>query len=243
MSKHTTGEMAKQCNVSVRTVQFYDTKGLLIPSDLTEGGRRLYTDDDLTKLRIICTLKSIGMSLDSIKRVMESELSDKILALLLDEHEKQLSAEIDERQKQLEVIAVIRKSIHNKSTTPANTILDIEHIMKKKNKSRNTGKLALVYIGVAIATVVQVALILWLVQTQLWWGLGVYVVFFISGITMSAFQLKGATFICPNCDAVFGVRFAFFTTGSHKVRWTKCPECGEKNWCVFQKQKPSGEVA
>ena len=34
MSKYTTGEMAKLCNVTVRAVQFYDTKGLLIPSDL-----------------------------------------------------------------------------------------------------------------------------------------------------------------------------------------------------------------
>ena len=49
MSKYTTGEMAKLCNVTVRTVQFYDTKGLLIPSDLTEGGRRLYLRHRLAK--------------------------------------------------------------------------------------------------------------------------------------------------------------------------------------------------
>ena len=30
MSNYTTGEMAKLCNVSVRTVQFYDTKGILL---------------------------------------------------------------------------------------------------------------------------------------------------------------------------------------------------------------------
>ena len=47
MSKYTTGELAKLCGVSVRTVQFYDTKGLLPPSELSEGGRRLYSDDDL----------------------------------------------------------------------------------------------------------------------------------------------------------------------------------------------------
>ncbi|MCL2679731.1 MAG: MerR family transcriptional regulator, partial [Dehalococcoidia bacterium] len=57
MSNYTTGEMAKLCNVSVRTVQFYDTKGILHPSDLTEGGRRIYNDDDLRKFQLICTLK------------------------------------------------------------------------------------------------------------------------------------------------------------------------------------------
>jgi len=242
MSKHTTGEMAKLCNVSVRTVQFYDTKGLLIPSDLSEGGRRLYTDDDLTKLRIICTLKAIGLSLDSIKSVVESELSDKILTLLLDEHDKLLFAEIDERQKQLEMIAVIREGILSKAETPANIILDIEHVMKTKNKSRNTRKLALVYIGVAVAVAVQIALITWLAKAQLWWGLGLFAVWFISGIAISAYNIKDSVFICPNCDTVFKVRRVFFTTGSHKVRWAKCPECGEKNWCVLRKQSQITEV-
>ena len=45
MSKYTTGEIAKLCGVSVRTVQYYDTRGILAPSELTEGGRRLYSED------------------------------------------------------------------------------------------------------------------------------------------------------------------------------------------------------
>ena len=49
MSEYTTGELAKLCDVSVRTVQFYDVKDLLKPAELTEGGRRLYTDDDLKR--------------------------------------------------------------------------------------------------------------------------------------------------------------------------------------------------
>jgi len=131
MSNYTTGEMAKLCNVSVRTVQFYDQKGVLHPSYESEGGRRIYNDNDLTKLRIICTLKSIGLSLDSIKSIMESELSEKILTLLLDEQARTLSNEIDERQKQLEMITVIKESITGEANIPANTILDVEHIMEK----------------------------------------------------------------------------------------------------------------
>lgn len=38
MSKYTTGEIAKLCGVSVRTVQYYDTRNILTPSELTEGG-------------------------------------------------------------------------------------------------------------------------------------------------------------------------------------------------------------
>ena len=41
MSKYTTGEIAKLCGVSVRTVQYYDSRNILVPSALSEGGRRL----------------------------------------------------------------------------------------------------------------------------------------------------------------------------------------------------------
>ena len=58
MSKYTTGEMAKLCGVSVRTVQYYDSRNLLVPSELSEGGRRLYSEDDLRKLKVICFLRN-----------------------------------------------------------------------------------------------------------------------------------------------------------------------------------------
>lgn len=54
MSQYTTGEIAKLCGVTVRTVQYYDARGILIPSALSEGGRRLYSEDDLKRLKVIC---------------------------------------------------------------------------------------------------------------------------------------------------------------------------------------------
>jgi len=239
MSNYTTGEMAKLCNVSVRTVQFYDHKGVLHPSSETEGGRRIYSDDDLTKLRLICTLKSIGLSLDSIKGIMQSEMSGKILTILLDEQEKSLSSEIAERQKQLEMIAVIKESNANKTIVPANTILDIEHIMKKKNNNRNMGKLLLTYAFVAVTASLGLAFIVWLIMSQIWWGLGLYFGCAIFGIVVSLLALKNIECICPNCDVVTKPPLgkAFFTTGNMKVRWMKCPDCGEKNWCIMRKQQ------
>ena len=47
---YTTGEVAKLCSVSVRTVQYYDDRGILIPSQLSEGGRRLYTEEDVKRI-------------------------------------------------------------------------------------------------------------------------------------------------------------------------------------------------
>ncbi len=235
MSKYTTGELAKLCNVSVRTVQFYDIKGLLPPTELSEGGRRLYNDDDLRKFQLICTLKAIGLSLSSIKNVLESELSGKILTILLDEQAKILAGEIDERQKQLEMITIIRDSIHGKAIIPVNIINDIEDIIKKKDKIRNKKMLAMIYVVVGIAAVSGFSFMLWLVASRIWWGLAVYISTAIIGLSIS---VKDNVFICPQCGSVFKPSLirAVFSTGDHRVRWMTCPECGHRDWCILQKQ-------
>jgi len=224
----------------VRTVQFYDTKGLLHPSDLTEGGRRIYNDDDLRKLRLICTLKAIGLSLNAIKNVMESELSGKILTILLDEQVETLTGEIEERQKQLEMIKTIKESVRDKIMIPANTILDIEDMMEQKSKVQDKKTLAIVHIGIGLACALGLWLLIWLMWSQIWWAVAVYGLFGILGLSMSAFMLKDIELICPKCDTVFKppLRRVLFSTGSHKVRWATCPKCGHTGWCVLRQQMP-----
>ena len=63
----TVGEVAKKMDVTVRTLQHYDREGLLFPSAMSEGGRRLYTDKDIVKLHQILSLKHLGFSLDDIR--------------------------------------------------------------------------------------------------------------------------------------------------------------------------------
>lgn len=63
----TVGELAKEMDVTVRTLQYYDKEGLLKPSAKSEGGRRLYSKKDMVKLHQILSLKYLGFSLDEIK--------------------------------------------------------------------------------------------------------------------------------------------------------------------------------
>lgn len=63
----TVGEIARKMDVTVRTLQHYDREGLLSPSAMSEGGRRLYTDKDIVKLHQILSLKHLGFSLSDIK--------------------------------------------------------------------------------------------------------------------------------------------------------------------------------
>ena len=77
MSKYTTGEIAKLCGVTVRTVQYYDSRNILTPSALSEGGRRLYSEDDLRLMKIICFLRETGLPINSISALLAEEKPEK----------------------------------------------------------------------------------------------------------------------------------------------------------------------
>lgn len=79
----TTGELAKLCQVSVRTVQFYDKKGLLKPSLLSEGGRRMFGEEEVIKLRCISLYKELGFSLEEIKEVFDNNSNIDLFKKLL----------------------------------------------------------------------------------------------------------------------------------------------------------------
>lgn len=70
---YTTGEFAKMAGVTIRTIRYYDTKGILKPSHHNDAGHRLYTDKDFTKLKKILALKYLGLSLEE---VMNTELNN-----------------------------------------------------------------------------------------------------------------------------------------------------------------------
>lgn len=82
----TGGEAAKKMDVTVRTLQHYDREGLLSPSAMSEGGRRLYTDKDMVKLHQILSLKHLGFSLDDIKnRLIPLDAPAEIAAVLAEQ--------------------------------------------------------------------------------------------------------------------------------------------------------------
>ncbi|MGA8942766.1 MAG: MerR family transcriptional regulator [Thermoactinomyces sp.] len=66
------GELASQCGITVRTLHHYHKIGLLVPSEFTESGHRLYTKDDVLKLQQILSLKQLGLSLREIQNIIEN---------------------------------------------------------------------------------------------------------------------------------------------------------------------------
>lgn len=63
----TSGEIAKKAGISQKAVRLYDEKGLLKPSEYSEGNYRLYDTEALLVLENIIALKRIGFSLEEIR--------------------------------------------------------------------------------------------------------------------------------------------------------------------------------
>ncbi len=68
----TVNEAAKLTGVSVRTLQYYDTIGLLPPTKYTEAGYRLYDESALERLSQIMLFRELEFPLKDIKGILES---------------------------------------------------------------------------------------------------------------------------------------------------------------------------
>ena len=98
------GELARMVNLSQRTIRYYEEIGLLHSVRRIENGKRVYTDDDVRRLKFINRLKVLGLSLaemvklEKIYRTQRNnrEVIPKLLAIL-DER----AVQIDDRISQL----------------------------------------------------------------------------------------------------------------------------------------------
>lgn len=99
-------EVADLVGISVRTLHHYDEIGLLKPTNVTEAGYRLYSDENLETLPQILFFKELGFSLKRIKEILEHPSFDYQEALQT-QHQMLL-----EKRKQLDnIIETIEKTI------------------------------------------------------------------------------------------------------------------------------------
>lgn len=121
----TVGEVAQKMDVTVRTLQHYDREGLLSPSAVSEGGRRLYTDRDIVKLHQILSLKHLGFSLDDIKNRLIPLDTPSEVAGVLSEQAAALRRKIDSLSDSLKDLELLREEVLNMQTVDFKKYADI----------------------------------------------------------------------------------------------------------------------
>ena len=107
----TTGELAKRMGVTVRTLQHYDREGLLAPSCISEGGRRLYMNKDVVKIHQILSLKHLGFSLSDIKSRLISLDKPAEVADILTEQAAIVQKKIEALSESLNALETLREEV------------------------------------------------------------------------------------------------------------------------------------
>ena len=67
----TVGQVARQFDVTVRTLHHYDSIGLLVPSERTPAGYRLYDGEDITRLQHVVVYRRLGFALEEIALLLD----------------------------------------------------------------------------------------------------------------------------------------------------------------------------
>ena len=230
---YTTGEVAKFCGVSVRTVQYYDTRGILIPSSLTEGGRRLYTEEDVNRMKVICFLRELDLPINSISKLLAEEHPERVIELLLAEQERDLKTELGNLQEKLDKLTGLRRAIPGLDEFSLESIGDIAIIMEHKKKLRRI-RWNMVIIAI-LAEIIEVGSVLLWVLKGIWWPAVVGLPLFIALCTwLVIYYYQKIVYICPACHRVFRptVKDFMFSNHTPTTRKLTCPVCGHRGFCV-----------
>lgn len=131
----TVGELAKEMDVTVRTLQYYDKQGLLKPSAKSDGGRRLYTKKDMVKLHQILSLKSLGFSLNEINLNLFSLDNPTDVAKTLENQSELIKNHIEKLKLALETTVALHDEVLRIKTVDFSKYADIISMLKQQNEN------------------------------------------------------------------------------------------------------------
>jgi DNA-binding transcriptional MerR regulator len=105
---YTIQQAADKVHLTVHTLRFYDKEGLLPFVERSPGGNRVFSENNLEWLNLICCLKNSGMSIKHIRGYIQSSMQgDSTLEQrrqILVEHRDEVLKQIAELQRNLEMV-------------------------------------------------------------------------------------------------------------------------------------------
>jgi MerR family transcriptional regulator, copper efflux regulator len=69
---HQIGEVAERVGLSLRTVRYYEEQGLVRPVQRTDGGFRLYGDEEIARLELIKQMKPLKLTVQEMRELLDA---------------------------------------------------------------------------------------------------------------------------------------------------------------------------
>ncbi|MFO7982297.1 MAG: MerR family transcriptional regulator [Desulfuromonadales bacterium] len=66
------GELAQKLGITTRTIRYYEEIGLMGHPERLEGGTRMYTREDILRLKFILKMKNLGITLREMQELAEN---------------------------------------------------------------------------------------------------------------------------------------------------------------------------
>ncbi|MFJ5992406.1 MerR family transcriptional regulator [Lentzea sp. NPDC092896] len=91
MGRYTIGELARRTGLPARTIRFWSDSGVVPPLERNSGGYRVYGADAVGRLRLVRTLRELGLGLEAVRKVVDRRST---LAEVAAAHVEALDAQI-----------------------------------------------------------------------------------------------------------------------------------------------------
>ena len=238
MSEYTIGDLAKKLNITTRTIRYYDQKGLVKPSRVSESGYRLYSAKQVKQLKLIIFLKELGFSLKDIQKILEDKNGDKLIDLLLKDQLKRNKEETRKLEEQNKKIIQLQQVLSKPNNIAE--VTDITKIMNNETRYkkviRSMWKLSAVEIAVELLGTAFIAyFIINKMNTAVYISVTVLVAILIAmSVVLLKIYYQKVAYICPNCDYKFVPELKPFMFAAHTphTRRLRCPNCHKKSYCL-----------
>ena len=119
----TIGELAKAAEVPTSTVRYYERAGILRPRGRSAGNYRVYSADELERLRFIRAAQATGFTLDDIKALLRPAACAKVQGLI-EERLEHVSARMKELRHVQRVLRASLAECHRHEETGRCKVVD-----------------------------------------------------------------------------------------------------------------------
>ena len=206
----------------------------MTPSEVTEGGRRIYHESDLERLQVICFLRDLDFSINQIKKLLQEENREQVLELLLTDQIESLEKSSREIEVKLKRARHLQKATAKRHQLSVEDLSDISYLMENQKSWRHLqwrlyGSIVLL----SLLYVVGLLIVIYYFKDPR--GLFIVCPAFVIVINLWVFHyVKQFEYLCPNCHKTFDPSFkeAFLASHTPRTRKLTCPHCHVKSYCL-----------
>lgn len=119
----TVGEVAAMLGLTVRTLHYWEERGLIGPSERTWSEYRLYSDEDIARIQQIMVYKATGMPLKQIAQLLD-ESSDAVTHL-----RRQRTLLMQQRRKLGQMVRAIDRLLEDAMGQPKLSVEEVAEIL------------------------------------------------------------------------------------------------------------------